>query len=440
MFFFYVSKREGTGLDIFYIVCQNYLCDKVSLGFYNRYLFLLLFTLFLKHFVSSVVHTGQREFACQHCSARFGRKDHMTRHAKKTHPEFFPEGVDRRLASTPTPVLASGSNSTKIEAAKNSRKERSISDPGPVQSAAITCPSPSTSAALHRPLVSPSGMLPQFQRLATADSNINNQQQSLSSVHSTSTVNGRVIYDNDMTFKQDDYLKETHESIPYPSNTLSQPASVSVIVPPQRNQVFHHSALQTINQHEEYFTCTPKQETMDNYFEGNAVDINDVKQEFLTAESAMKEFMEEKDKMDMVSYFKTINSEFFPIIKDEPKSRPNTPSNTIPHIQTAVQTTQNFQNLNGLQQDQQNQERFSSSLPNQKYIVKQSFVRTQSQDTITRTKNPVLPSVYTESNLIVPEPKQMRYSVHDPFSLFGDESQQFLTDDDSQNYFQPMNS
>ncbi len=364
----------------------------------------------------------------------------MTRHAKKTHPEFFPDGVDRRLASTPTPGLASSSNTTKIEAAKNSRKERSISDPGPVQSAAITSPNPSTSAAMHRPLVSPSGMLPQFQRLATADSSIGNQQQSLSSVHSTSTVNGRVIFDNNMTFKQDDFLKETHESIPYPPNALSQPASVSVIVPPPRNQVFHPSALQTINQHEEFFNCTPKQETMDNYFEGNEVNVNDVKQEFITAESAMKEFMEEKDKMDMVSYFKNINSEFFPIIKDEPKSRPDTPSDTIPHIQTAVQTTQNFHNLNRLQQDQQNQERFSSSLPNQKYIVKQSFVRTQSQDTITRTKNPVLPSVYTESNLIVPEPKQMRCSVHDPFSLFGDESQQFLTDDDSQNYFQPLNS
>ena len=60
----------------------------------------------------SVVHTGNREFCCPHCSQRFGRKvrfeigwillvklfiilsqDHMTRHAKKTHPSFYPEGV-----------------------------------------------------------------------------------------------------------------------------------------------------------------------------------------------------------------------------------------------------------------------------------------------------------------------------------------------------------
>jgi len=32
-----------------------------------------------------VVHTGQRNFACPFCQQRFGRKDHLVRHAKKSH-------------------------------------------------------------------------------------------------------------------------------------------------------------------------------------------------------------------------------------------------------------------------------------------------------------------------------------------------------------------
>ncbi|XP_007654588.1 zinc finger protein PLAGL1 isoform X2 [Ornithorhynchus anatinus] len=45
-----------------------------------------------------VVHTGCKDFLCQFCSQRFGRKDHLTRHTKKTHPhellkeEQLPDG------------------------------------------------------------------------------------------------------------------------------------------------------------------------------------------------------------------------------------------------------------------------------------------------------------------------------------------------------------
>nr|XP_055073021.1 zinc finger protein PLAG1 [Misgurnus anguillicaudatus] len=33
----------------------------------------------------SVVHTGRKDFLCQYCAQRFGRKDHLTRHVKKSH-------------------------------------------------------------------------------------------------------------------------------------------------------------------------------------------------------------------------------------------------------------------------------------------------------------------------------------------------------------------
>ncbi|KAG5268452.1 hypothetical protein AALO_G00212740 [Alosa alosa] len=37
-----------------------------------------------------VVHTGRKDFLCQYCAQRFGRKDHLTRHVKKSHaPELL---------------------------------------------------------------------------------------------------------------------------------------------------------------------------------------------------------------------------------------------------------------------------------------------------------------------------------------------------------------
>ncbi|XP_074846547.1 zinc finger protein PLAGL1 isoform X2 [Carettochelys insculpta] len=39
-----------------------------------------------------VVHTGCKNFLCQFCAQRFGRKDHLTRHMKKTHPQELLKG------------------------------------------------------------------------------------------------------------------------------------------------------------------------------------------------------------------------------------------------------------------------------------------------------------------------------------------------------------
>ncbi|XP_078503974.1 zinc finger protein PLAGL1-like [Lissotriton helveticus] len=39
-----------------------------------------------------VVHTGCKDFVCQFCDQRFGRKDHLTRHTKKTHSQELLKG------------------------------------------------------------------------------------------------------------------------------------------------------------------------------------------------------------------------------------------------------------------------------------------------------------------------------------------------------------
>ena len=39
----------------------------------------------LTHFLFSVVHTGNREFSCPHCTQRFGRKVEMSENLKMLH-------------------------------------------------------------------------------------------------------------------------------------------------------------------------------------------------------------------------------------------------------------------------------------------------------------------------------------------------------------------
>ena len=80
------------------------------------------------------------------------------------------------------------------------------------------------------------------------------------------------------------------------------------------------------------------------------------------------------------------------------------------------------------------------------------YLRTQSQDSLTRTKNPVLPSIHAESTLVVPEPKVVKYPVtgqDNSVSLDFTEDQEdgladlkgqlFLSEEYGQNIFQPWN-
>lgn len=44
-----------------------------------------------------VVHTGRRDFLCQYCPQRFGRKDHLTRHIKKSHSSSSKKTKTKKL-------------------------------------------------------------------------------------------------------------------------------------------------------------------------------------------------------------------------------------------------------------------------------------------------------------------------------------------------------
>lgn len=43
-----------------------------------------------------VVHTGMRDFLCQFCPQRFGRKDHLVRHIKKSHSKSYTESQQQQ--------------------------------------------------------------------------------------------------------------------------------------------------------------------------------------------------------------------------------------------------------------------------------------------------------------------------------------------------------
>lgn len=66
-------------------------CESKCLNYLNQILLFIFFSILGRFFTQKdvkrhmVVHTGLRNFACPYCSHRFGRKDHLVRHTKKSH-------------------------------------------------------------------------------------------------------------------------------------------------------------------------------------------------------------------------------------------------------------------------------------------------------------------------------------------------------------------
>uniref|UniRef100_A0A3B5KQ32 C2H2-type domain-containing protein n=1 Tax=Xiphophorus couchianus TaxID=32473 RepID=A0A3B5KQ32_9TELE len=57
-----------------------------------------------------VVHTGRKDFLCQFCAQRFGRKDHLTRHMKKSHTRELLRVKSEPADSLETDPFSSPSN------------------------------------------------------------------------------------------------------------------------------------------------------------------------------------------------------------------------------------------------------------------------------------------------------------------------------------------
>lgn len=107
------------------------------------------------------MHTGVRNFACPYCTQRFGRKDHLVRHAKKSHGQDT-RSFKRRSRQGPLDASSSATESKRASNRKGSSRRRKASESErdqqhfepsttasmtPVSTTSIT--SPSTSYYLH---------------------------------------------------------------------------------------------------------------------------------------------------------------------------------------------------------------------------------------------------------------------------------------------------
>lgn len=65
-----------------------------------------------------VVHTGRRDFLCQFCPQRFGRKDHLTRHIKKSHSTSAKKTKTRKQA-TQQPLAGASTSGVSTRSSKS---------------------------------------------------------------------------------------------------------------------------------------------------------------------------------------------------------------------------------------------------------------------------------------------------------------------------------
>ncbi|XP_008004964.1 zinc finger protein PLAGL1 isoform X1 [Chlorocebus sabaeus] len=121
-----------------------------------------------------VVHTGCKDFLCQFCAQRFGRKDHLTRHTKKTHSQelmkeslqtgdllstFHTISTSFQLKAAALPPFPLGASAQNGLASSLPAEVHSLTLSPPDQAAQPMQPLPESLASLH-PSVSPSSPPP----------------------------------------------------------------------------------------------------------------------------------------------------------------------------------------------------------------------------------------------------------------------------------------
>jgi len=492
----------------------------------------------------SVVHTGNREFSCPHCTQRFGRKDHMTRHAKKTHASFYentrPVHERTRLISTPVP-----DQNSDHDLPRSSRKERSISDPGPIPV------SPSINPSEQKLIEERAGATHEFEKLVPQDSFDKVKTQPLAIqrqviVHPSSTSDSfnrppmaaKRNTDNSDSYKQN-FLHIRTPTITSPNPSLNAQSihaksrQIPILFPnniPQTGLAYNQSGAPPFYTRENGNHITSQQEEhgisghnlnyeQESLAQKENFQIHDMQlkkernitkvqesppanefqkimtlerksviikeeepchelyDEDLPEENDIKELLAEKDRLDLTSFMTEFNDDLpqnttakrrvflnppsppmdeddlLPkyleenLIKMEPNSRPSSPMDST-LIQENFNTTN--QQYPSFDHDQDpSRQPFPHLIPIQPK-PRTIFIRTQSQDSLTKTKNPVLPSIYAESSLVVPDTNQIKYpsTQNHLFLGFSDEKDEqltelrgslFLSEEYGQSYFQPWN-
>lgn len=303
-----------------------------------------------------VVHTGNREFQCSFCSHRFGRKDHRMRHEKKTH-------ANELLSSSPiSPKTADPINQSTVFV----KQPRGVEEPLPA-------PPPPTSGSERkrwRHVSSPS--------IASSDFDM-----------AESPIRLRAM--------------STSEPVCPPHQSQNQ-----------QNQLFS-SDLKYL---ESQLSPDSLQETGSNM----SPDLNSVKEEIESEDTCLSHGSEDTCKSDldwimsdfMVKTSEDTNKVVESVLSPSPDSASLSPPGfyTDPGPPPALIKTE-------ILEPAQN-----SATPSTPPVMPplQPLPQCPKQlmsDFLTRTKNPVLPSVYIDNSLIVPEPSKQKY--HNPHPLLSPE-------------------
>ena len=345
-------------------------------------------------FLFSVVHTGNREFSCPHCTQRFGRKDHMTRHAKKTHASLYPgSGGQERLR------VVSGPEQQQGRPSRSARKERSVSEPGPGRAKTVGEP---RAVIVHSSSSRPGGEGGEGGVI-------------------TNLYQPNMIYSSPL-----DNIQEKQDSPPVRDFHRLMTLDNNPMIIKEEEPYFHENMEQE---------DTDIKELLDDK---DRIDLHSFMEEFAEKKTflgpAVTQQIEEEELLR--------NNFEGSLVKMEPNSRPSSPANTNMIEEEYSSTSDHLPHLIQLEPPHQ---------PLHCLKTRNILLRTQSQDSITRTKNPVLPSIHAETCLVVPEPNQVKYPAGNGQLLFGFSEEReeqftelrgslFLSEDYSQSYFQPWNN
>ena len=174
---------------------------------------------------------------------------------------------------------------------------------------------------------------------------------------------------------------------------------------------------------------------------------------------AFKELLAEKDSIDFNSFMNEMSEEGPPVLNSRKRCFLNPPSPSLTedsllpkYLEEDLIKLEPCSNPSSPMETQYIVEQHLQQVPAlEEAKARAIYLRTQSQDSMTRTKNPVLPSIHAESGL-VPDPKVVKYPVttQESFSLDFEEEREgggltdlrgqlFLSEEYGQNIFQPWN-
>ena len=338
-----------------------------------------------------VVHTGNREFQCSFCSHRFGRKDHRMRHEKKTH-------ANELLSTGSSPI------SPKTEVNQSVFVKR---------------------GAAHVDLHQDQHPLSHVGGGSALSSSMTSERRRWRHVSSPSIASSDFDMDSPIRLRAMS-TSEPPTSIygtSLPSNANSSSTTCPQAGPHQQN--LFTSDLKYL---ESQLSPESLQETGSSAASNMSPDLNSVKEEIENEDTCGSEDTCKSDLDWIMSDFMVKTEDSGKVVESVLSPSPDSSSLSPPGFYTDSPTPGPPQGMIKTEIIENGDVGPSApqpptpSTPTPVMPALQPLPQCPKQlmsDFLTRTKNPVLPSVYIDNSLIVPEPSKQKY--HNPHPLLSPE-------------------